>query len=111
MKVLVMKGREDAFQGIVIQFEMLKDAAENRIHANVTVASPLPAELRAAVEGRIAKASGKSVVLHERVDPEVLGGAAIRVGDRVIDRTLRTRLAALKKELLTPSETTRDNQP
>lgn len=111
LKVLVMKGREDAFQGVVVQFEALKDEAENRIHADVTVAAPLAAELRAAVEGRIAKASGKSVVLRERVDPSVIGGARIRVGDRVIDRTLKTRLAALRKELLTPSETTRNTQP
>jgi F-type H+-transporting ATPase subunit delta len=111
MKVLVMKGREDAFQGIVTHFEALKDEAENRIHAHVTVAKPLAADLRSAVEGRVAKASGRSVVLHEHVDAAVLGGAAIRVGDRVIDRTLRTRLAAMKKELLTPSETTRNKKP
>jgi F-type H+-transporting ATPase subunit delta len=107
MRLLVVKGREDVFQGVVTEFEILKDAAENRIHAHVVVAAPLAAELRADVEGRIARASGKTVVLHERVDPAVLGGAAIRVGDRVIDRTLRTRLAAMRKQLLTPSETTR----
>ena len=111
MKVLVMKGREDAFQGIVTQFEALKDVAENRIHADITIARPLTAELRAAVEGRIAKASGKSVVVHERVDPAVIAGAAIRIGDRVIDRTLRTRLAALRKQLLAPRETTRNTKP
>jgi F-type H+-transporting ATPase subunit delta len=111
MKVLVMKGREDAFQGVVTQFEALKDVAENRIHADVTIARPLTAELRAAVEGRIAKASGKSVVVHERVDPGVIGGAAIRIGDRVIDRTLRTQLAALRKQLLAPRETTRNTKP
>jgi F-type H+-transporting ATPase subunit delta len=111
MKLLIVKGREDVFQGIVTQFEVLKDAAENRIHAYVTVASPLTAELRTALETRVGRAAGKTVVVHERVDVAVLGGAAIRVGDRVIDRTLRTRLAALKKDLLTPSETTRDIKP
>jgi F-type H+-transporting ATPase subunit delta len=107
MRLLIVKGREPVFFDFVDEFEVLKDVAENRIHAHVTVAAPLAADLRAAVEGRIARASGKTVVLHERVDPAVLGGAAIRVGDRVIDRTLRTRLAAMRKQLLTPSETTR----
>jgi len=111
MRVLIIKGREDVFQGVVTQFEILKDVAENRLHAHVTVAAPLSAELRAAVEGRVGRAAGKTVVIHEHVDPAVLGGAAIRVGDRVIDRTLRTRLAAMKKQLLTPSETTRNTKP
>jgi F-type H+-transporting ATPase subunit delta len=39
------------------------------------------------------------VALHEKVDPAVLGGASIRIGDRVIDRTLRTRLNALRRRL------------
>ena len=111
MHVLIIKGREDVFQGIVTQFEILKDVAENRIHAQVTVASPLSAELRAAVETRVGRAAGKTVVVHEHVDPAVLGGASIRVGDRVIDRTLRTRLAAMKKQLLSPSEQTRNTKP
>lgn len=111
MKVLVMKGREDAFQGVVTQFEAMKDEAENRMRADVTVAAPLAADFRASLEGRLSKATGKTVLIRERVDPAVLGGAAIRIGDRVIDRTLRTRLAALRKQLLSPSETTRNKQP
>lgn len=100
MKVLIEKGRESVLDDVVAQFGALKDLAENRVHAYVTVAKPLAAELRAAVQGRLEKASGKSVAIHERVDPAVLGGASIRIGDRVIDRTFRTRLAAMRKELL-----------
>jgi F-type H+-transporting ATPase subunit delta len=100
MKVLIEKGREVALDDVVTQFENLKDVAENRVHAYVTVAKPLAAELRAAVQGRLEKASGKAVAIHEKVDPAVLGGASIRIGDRIIDRTFRTRLAAMRKELL-----------
>jgi F-type H+-transporting ATPase subunit delta len=100
LKVLVDKGREPVFDNIVDEFEKLRDQAENRVHAYVVVSQPLADELRAAITARLERSSGKNVALHERVDPEVLGGASIRVGDRVIDRTLRTRLAALKKEML-----------
>ena len=100
LKVLIEKGREGALEGVVEQFESLKDAAENRIHAYLTVAKPLPAELRMVVQARLEKACGKTVALHEKVDPAVLGGAAIRIGDRIIDRTFKTRLAAMRKELL-----------
>ncbi len=101
LKVLVQKGRESVYDNVVDQFLKYKDLAENRVHAYLTVAQPLPADLRAALTGRLEKATGKNVALHEKVEPAALGGAAIRVGDRVIDRTLRTRLAALRKELLT----------
>jgi F-type H+-transporting ATPase subunit delta len=100
LKVLIHKGRESAVDNVFDQFSGLKDLAENRLHAHVVVARPLAAEFRTAITQRLARASGKEVALHERVDPAVLGGASIRVGDRVIDRTLRTRLAALKKQLL-----------
>lgn len=100
LKVLVDKGREPVLDNVARQFVHLKDLAENRVHAYVLVARPLADELRAEIRRRLEKQSGKSVEIHERVDPAVLGGAAIRVGDRVIDRTFRTRLAALEKQLL-----------
>lgn len=100
LKVLIDKGREPTLDNVADQFDKMKDLAENRIHAYVTVARPLADEIRKALAGRLERASGLTVALHERVDPAVLGGAAIRVGDRVIDRTLRTRLAAMRKGLL-----------
>ncbi len=103
LRVLIDKGREPVFDNVVDQYEKMKDLAENRVHAYVVVARPLADELRAAIQGRLERAAGKSVMLHQRVDPAVLGGASIRVGDRVIDRTIRTRLTALRKQLLTTS--------
>jgi F-type H+-transporting ATPase subunit delta len=100
MKVLVEKGRESVFDDVVLEFGKLKDVVENRVHAHVTVARPLAADVRDAVKARLERACGKTIALHEHVDASVLGGASIRVGDRVIDRTLKTKLAALKKQLL-----------
>lgn len=99
LKVLIAKGRESAFDNLVGQFERFKDEAENRIHAHVTVAAPLELAARDALRARLERASGRHVELHERVDPAVIGGASIRIGDRIIDRTLRTRLAALRRRL------------
>lgn len=99
--VLALKGRESLLDNVVDQFDRFKDELENRAHAYVVVARPLDAGFRAALVRRLEAASGKQVELHERVDPAALGGAAIRIGDRVIDRTVRNRLAALRKRLLT----------
>ncbi len=101
LKVLVEKGRESVFDEVVEEFDKLKDVSEDRLHAYVVVAKPLADDLRRAMTQRLERASGKTIALHERVDPSVLGGAALRVGDRVIDRTLKTKLAAMKKQLLT----------
>ena len=100
LRVLIDKGREPVFDNIVDQFASLKDLAENRVHAHVLVARPLDADQRRSLQARLEKASGMTVAIHERGDAAVLGGASIRVGDRVIDRTLRTKLAALQKQLL-----------
>lgn len=99
IKVLVDKGREATFDNLVRQFERYKDEAENRIHAEVTVAAAMDADFRGALQARLERASGKIVEMHEHVDPAVLGGASIRIGDKVIDRTLRTRIGALRRRL------------
>ncbi len=100
VRVLIDKGREATLDNIADQFERFRDQAENRIHAHVTVAVPLDEALRRDLVARLEAASGKTVRMHETVDPAVLGGARLRVGDRVIDRTLRTKLQALRKRLL-----------
>lgn len=99
LRVLISKGREGAFDNLVHQFERFKDEVEHRVHASVTVAAPLEADARAELVARLERASGRTVVLHDVVDPAVIGGASIRIGDRIIDRTVRTRLAALRRIL------------
>lgn len=98
--VLIYKGRGALFDNVVQQFDKFKDAHENRMHAYVTVASAMDDGYKADLVRRLSGESGKTVVLHEKVDPAVLGGAALRLGDKVIDRTLKTRLSALRKHLL-----------
>lgn len=100
LKVLIYKGREATLDNIAEHFERFRDLAEHRIHAQVTVAVPLGEESIASIKARLEASSGMRVEVHERVDPSVIGGASIRVGDRVIDRTLKTKLAALRKSLL-----------
>ena len=83
LRVLIFKGRETTLDNIAVHFERFRDEAENRIHAHVTVAASLGDEGIAALKARLEAASGKIVDLHEQVDPSVIGGASLRVGDRV----------------------------
>jgi F-type H+-transporting ATPase subunit delta len=99
VRVLILRGRSTVFDNIVRQFDRHRDLAEHRIRAYVTTAVPMGRADVESLRGRLAAASGMQVEIHERVDPAVLGGAAIRIGDRRIDRTLRRRLAALRERM------------
>lgn len=96
VKVLIAKGREPQFDNIMDAFTVYRDQAENRVHAWVDAGSPFGEGELAAVKAALSAASsGKEVVLHYQHKPELMGGARIRLGDRMIDNSLQTRLAHL----------------
>lgn len=68
--------------------------------AEVVSATPLTAAQLAAVERAVGAWVGRPVRLQARVDPEVIGGLSVRVGDRVIDGTVAHRLEGMKEALL-----------
>lgn len=105
-RTLILRAREPILDNLVRQFDRHRDAAENRIRAVLTTAAPMPSAARDALRDRLARASGKSVEIEERVDPAVLGGALLRIGDRRIDGTLRRRLALLQERLENPTTET-----
>lgn len=97
--VLVRKGREPLFDNVVDQFERFKDLVERRVHVHVSGARPVEAGLRATLEKIVAEATGKVAVMHERTDPSLLAGIVVRVGDVLVDGSLRTRLRTLGTRL------------
>jgi F-type H+-transporting ATPase subunit delta len=76
------------------------DIEHGVVVANVTSAQPLePAEL-AAIAERVAALSGARVEVHSTVDPALIGGLTVRVGDRLIDASVRGRLSRLRESLV-----------
>ena len=65
----------------------------------MTTARKLDADLADALRWAIEQRTDKTVVLHERVDPEVLGGLKVNVGDRIIDGTVRRSLQDMRRSL------------
>ena len=93
VKVLIQKGREPQFDNIVEAFGMYRDQAENRVHAWVEAGSPFNEGEKDALKAQLSNVSGgKEVILHYQDKPELLGGARVRLGDKLMDNTLRTRL-------------------
>jgi F-type H+-transporting ATPase subunit delta len=99
---VVANRRQLLFPEIAVAYAALVDQREGRVHATVTVARP-PAEGDAeALSARLSAALGKAVVAHLAVDPAILGGVVVRIGDSVMDGSVRRRLATLKTALAGP---------
>ena len=71
------------------------------VEAIVTSAAPLEEAERAALAERLAALTGQRVEIEERVDPALLGGLQVRIGDRLIDGSVRGRLERLRATLST----------
>ena len=99
LNVLVEKRREALFDEIVTQFDTMLDRHEGRLQVQVTSARKLDEDVAAALRSAIERRTNKSVVLEERVDPDVIGGLKVNVGDRVIDGTMRRNLQDMRRTL------------
>jgi len=102
VSLLVTKDRLGMISDIADEYQRLLDSyhgVEGAEVAEVTTAIPLDDEDRLRLAQRITGIVGKPVVLKPKVDSSVIGGIIIRVGDKVIDGSIRSKLASLKKEL------------
>ena len=99
LHVLVDKRRESLLDNIVEEFDRYKDVNENRVQARVVSAKKLDADLLEALRSALEQRTRKSVVLTETIDPEVLGGLRVNVGDRVLDGTVRRSLQDMRRNL------------
>ncbi|MCK6461508.1 MAG: ATP synthase F1 subunit delta [Planctomycetes bacterium] len=94
--VLVQKRREPLFDNVVQEFDRYRDEHEGRVRAHVTTAKKLDDDLAAALEQR----TRKTVVLHQTIDPDVVGGIRVNLGDYVLDGTVRRGLMDLRRMLV-----------
>ena len=100
LQALVSNRRQMLIPEIALSYRTLLDEAENRVHATVTLAKqPTPAEVEA-LATRLGVSLGKTVVPHVMVNPAIMGGVIVRVGDRVMDGSVRRRLATLRNRLV-----------
>lgn len=100
LRVMIRKGREPILRGVAEQFERLKDVVEGRVHVFVRAARPFTEEQNESIRTNVETATGMQAVIHETVEPELIGGAVVRVGDKIIDGSVRARLRSLRKDLL-----------
>lgn len=94
--LLAANGRASALPAVIAAFERLAAARRGAVAAEVTSALPLSAAELKKIAGALNKALGKDPELTARVDPSILGGLKVRVGSRLFDASLKSRLDSLK---------------
>jgi ATP synthase F1 delta subunit len=70
-----------------------------RLEAEVTSAVALTESERAVLEGRLKARHGADLPIHFKVDPAILGGLIVRVGDRMVDGSVATKLGQLRQTI------------
>jgi F-type H+-transporting ATPase subunit delta len=98
-RLLRRKGRLALGPSINSYFIELWDEERGIERAVVRTAVALSDEERANLATELARSSGKQVQLESEVDPSLIGGVVIRIGDRLIDGSTRTRLRGLREQL------------
>jgi F-type H+-transporting ATPase subunit delta len=101
LQAVVRRGRQGLLPEIAQEYQVLLDQKLNRVHAGVTLSDEPDARTQKQVVERLTKALGREVRAYFRSDPKILGGVVVRVGDRIFDGSVRRRLTALQRRMLT----------
>ena len=98
--ILTQKNRESALESMGTEFQVQYNVMQGIQTAQVTSATPLTPALRDELEQLVIKQTGLTEVkLTEKVDPSLIGGFVLRVGDQQIDDSVRTSLRKLRTSL------------
>ncbi|MEO8200637.1 MAG: ATP synthase F1 subunit delta [Gemmatimonadota bacterium] len=101
LQAVVKRGRQGLFRLIASEYMGLLDIQMNRVRAGVTLAREADESMRHSIAEGLRVALKKEVIPTYRIDPEILGGVIVRVGDRVFDGSVRRSATRLRRQLLT----------
>ncbi|HEY7928071.1 MAG TPA: F0F1 ATP synthase subunit delta [Candidatus Dormibacteraeota bacterium] len=100
VRLLIERGRTAVLGELVETYDALTDRDSGVIRADVTTAVAVDDDLRMRIARALGEKLGAAVQTEVHQDPNILGGLIIRIGDRVIDNSVRTRLAQLRTALV-----------
>ena len=99
LNLLVEKKRTGILPEIATEFQALVDADQNVSRGKVVSAAEITEELRAKVQATLENITEKKVILTTEVDPSIIGGIVAKVGDLVMDGSIKTQLAGLNESI------------
>jgi F-type H+-transporting ATPase subunit delta len=97
--LMIRRGRPRQIESMVDHFAALVRRERGIARAEVRSALPLEEAQRAAVTARFGEITGSRIELSEQVDPSLIGGIAVRIGDQLYDASVRSRLQRLRARL------------
>jgi len=98
--LLLEKRRFAELPAIAAGYRELWEERQGILRAEVTTSAPLPGDLRGRLLAALETRTGKRILIQERVDPALIGGAVVRIGDRVLDGSVARRLQEMRRALL-----------
>jgi F-type H+-transporting ATPase subunit delta len=98
-RLLVARNRLRMMPSLVAEYRRLVHEHKGLVEADVVTAVPITEGEEARIGRDLAVITGKTVMLGVEVDPQIMGGLVVRVGDKLIDGSVRTRLQELRRSL------------
>ena len=99
LNLVVQKKRADILPEIANEFQLLIDADQNISRGTVISALEISGELQAKVQSTLENITGNKVILTSEIDPAIIGGIVAKVGDLVMDGSIKTQLAGLNESI------------
>ena len=96
---MVHNRRQMLIPSVATAYANLLDEVEGRVHADVTVARPVDDATAQQMASQLSRALGKTVVPHMSVNPAIMGGVVVKIGDTVMDGSVRRRLNVLAQRM------------
>jgi F-type H+-transporting ATPase subunit delta len=98
--LLVDRRRTKTLPYLASYLRELADARKGVVRAEVTTAAPLSDAYYGRLQAQLEKMTGKKVVVDRKTDPALIAGVVTRIGDRILDGSLRTRLQSIRDSLM-----------
>lgn len=98
--ILIDKGRILHIEEKYTEMQKIHLDKNNTLLAQVKTVVPLTESERKELVLKLEKKYSKKIILDEKVDENIIGGVYVRVGDDIIDGTIKTKLAEMKKNIL-----------
>ncbi len=103
LKTLAKRGRAELFRDVRRRCRQIEAERKGRVAVRVTTAAPLSEEAKANIAAKLRKLVGGEPELFAVVDPELIGGVVVRVGDKVYDASIANQLNNARQETINRS--------
>nr|WP_321466490.1 F0F1 ATP synthase subunit delta [uncultured Desulfobulbus sp.] len=99
LNLLIEKKRADILPDIAYELQVMVDKDQNISHGSIISAIELDQTLLGKIQATLEKLTGNKVILETQVDPSIIGGIIAKVGDLVLDGSIKTQLNGLKESI------------